>query len=959
MKRNFVFFAAAAFLGLSTACLAQTAPLSDDPWNFLDTKTIGAYDFIKAHPTWDGRGVVIIICDSGVDSGVKGLEKTSDGKAKAIDARDFSGQGDIRLEKAKIDTAGDEKALMSGDLRLTGYAQLPYQPKNGSWWVGVIDEEKQFKNASVKDINNNGSERDRFGLLTFPVASDSGGKWVYFVDEDADGNIQDEKPRFNFSGSQETFTLRGRSEDKDKALLTFAVTILPEDKTASVHYCDNSHGTHCAGIAAGFQVHGESTQHGIAPGAQVISCKIGNGTLAGGCSTTGAIESAYDFGVQWAEDHKTPVVFSMSYGIGSEWEGHSDIEGYLNGIMQDHEKVLVAVSGGNEGPGLSSSGNPSCAERILSVAAMLPLGSARDSYGFANDGDRVFHFNSRGGEADKPDCAAPGAASSSVPMHAKGENMWGTSMACPQAAGAAAVLISACMQQDIPWNGALIKRALKQSARPIPGYTRLDQGTGVINIPAAFEILKMYASRREAEKILDYEIRTLSPHAKDQKGPALYWRTGTYFPAEYKKQTVTVKAIFPKDIKADDKAAFYRAFNLKAGQPWMTLDKSSTYIRGEGEAKIGIYFKHDLMKQPGLYTGVVSAFPKSGPGGNTAEFQIPVTVIVPHLPSDGNSYSLAVSGKTLKSGQNHRYFVQVPPVASAMHIEIAASSGQFSGIECHAFDPEGVEKGYIPALNPENREPGRLTISGRRLKPGIWEIIPLAFHNVAKPSTYDLSVRFDGLAAVPDTVTAWTYEDGEKPRGRITAVSRFGRFSGSAEGTVSGYRKTEKREFLTDKNQVPFHVDEGTKRVDFELSVSRETWGLFTDVAVNILDENDFILKDESMTNRSLDFSFYPKKPGKYTLEVWAGFALPENDGELWQMDITMIHFTDETIPVSLKFGDKEDFEIFPDVPVGLDFELEKAPRVPPHGCGIWGEIRFREGASGRTAAVTPVYIRY
>ncbi|MBN1892849.1 S8 family serine peptidase, partial [bacterium] len=332
MKRNIVFLAASAILGLSTACPAQNAPLPEDPWNFLDTKTIGAHDFIKAHPAWDGRGVVIIICDSGVDSGVRGLEKTSDGKAKVIDARDFSGQGDIHLKKAEIDSTGFEKTLKSGDLRLTGYEQLPYKTQDGTWWMGVIDEQDQFKNASVKDINNNGSEHDRFAILTFPVKSDSGDQWVYFVDEDADGNIQDEKPRFNFSENRETFSLRGRDADKDKALLTFAVTILPEDKTASVHYCDNSHGTHCAGIAAGFQVHGEPTQHGIAPGAQVISCKIGNGTLAGGCSTTGAMESAYDFGVQWAKDNKTPVVFSMSYGIGSEWEGHSDIEGYLNGI---------------------------------------------------------------------------------------------------------------------------------------------------------------------------------------------------------------------------------------------------------------------------------------------------------------------------------------------------------------------------------------------------------------------------------------------------------------------------------------------------------------------------------------------------------------------------------------------------------------------------------------------------
>ena len=36
------------------AAYAQEAKLPESPWHFLDTETIGAYDFLKAHPTFDG-----------------------------------------------------------------------------------------------------------------------------------------------------------------------------------------------------------------------------------------------------------------------------------------------------------------------------------------------------------------------------------------------------------------------------------------------------------------------------------------------------------------------------------------------------------------------------------------------------------------------------------------------------------------------------------------------------------------------------------------------------------------------------------------------------------------------------------------------------------------------------------------------------------------------------------------
>jgi subtilisin family serine protease len=932
---------------------SQVAKLAETPWNFLDTKTIGAHSFLKSHPTYDGRGVVLVICDSGIDMAIPGLKKTSTGKIKVLDAQDFSGQGDIKLKKAKYDHT-KPMTLEIDSVNVSGVNDLTYQPDDSVYWMGYIDEDRHFKNSSVQDINNNGEKDDIFALITFPVEINQQSRWVYYIDEDADGELSDENPRFNYKYAHDTFTLKGRNTETEKTLLTFTINIRPEEKVASFHAADNAHGTHCAGIAAGYKIYGQQTLHGIAPGAQLISCKIGDATLSGGATTTGSKKKAFEYGIQWGKEHNVPIVFSMSYGIGSELEGKSDIEKYLNTLMAENENIVIVTSNGNEGPGISSTGNPAAAHRILSAGAMLPKTSARDSYGFVTQKDCIFHFSSRGGEVYKPDCLTPGAASSTVPKHSRGENFWGTSMACPQLAGAAAVLISACLQENIPFKGALIKRALKYSSTPLAGYTPLDQGTGIIDIAKAFEIMKMYAKRQEHDKVLDYKIETMCPQYPDNKGAMSYWRTGGYFPPETEKQNFNVKAIFPKILTADEKHDFYRAYKLKSDASWLNPDKSSTYIRANHSTSIGVRYQHALMTKPGLYVGKIIASPITDTGQQIPDFELLNTVIIPYEFTALNNYSVSIENQKLAAGEYDRYFVRIPPGASAMNVRISAKPDKFCGIYAYIFDPNGVQQQRLSEMDPQKKEPLEYTCHGKKLKPGIWEIIPFQYYDVPEISIYDLKIWFDGFEINPKTISTFRFENGQKPSGELQVINQYTKFSGSATGIITGYHREREIKIESDIYHYKFRTDEYVKSILFNISMDKRTWNMFTDIALNIKNGKGKIIKAGGMSQGSANIQFNPPGIGEYTLEIAAAFTYPKKKNDPWTLCMNEVYNIQN--PISIRIGEKEkQLNLYPGIPKRLTFKLKDIPPMIPNHFHYKGEIEFKDRVTSRTIASVPV----
>ncbi len=259
----------------------------------------------------------------------------------------------------------------------------------------------------------------------------------------------------------------------------------------------NGHGTHCAGTVFGRDVDG--ARIGIAPG--VTEALIGKVLGNDGSGSSEMLFKA----IRWASENDAKVI-SMSLGfdfpglakqlvedndLPVELATSMALEGYrmnlrvfdqlmaMIGAMIDFNggTVVVAASGNeskrDEDPDFEVSASvPAAAMGVISVGALADEANGLKVAGFSNT---------------NPVVSAPGVNILSARIGGGLKALNGTSMACPHAAGVAALWWEALRSADVPLTSRTVEARLTATALTdvfAPGTDMTDRGQGLVQAPS-------------------------------------------------------------------------------------------------------------------------------------------------------------------------------------------------------------------------------------------------------------------------------------------------------------------------------------------------------------------------------------------------------------------------------------------------------------------------------------------
>jgi tripeptidyl-peptidase II len=820
-----------ALLIIISSCFLSA---QDSTQTFLSLKQTGVAEFLSRYPQYDGRGTIIFILDTGVDMGIEGLMKTSEGKTKVIDARDFTGEGNLPMYKA--DVSGNNFSNDEMHYSVKGADKL--KSKDGKYFIGALKENDFINSASgISDLNGNGKKNDVYYFVAY---IDDNGDWTTFFDTNCNGDLSDEKPVKDYHKNFDTFKIENI---KNLTPFTFALNIFPEQNIVSLHFDGGSHGTHVAGITSGYMIDG-SYLNGVAPGANVISLKIGNNNYPGGATVTESMKKAYLFADSLSKQRKEPCIINMSFGIGSEIEGNSEMEEFLDNLLKDNPYLYVCVANGNDGPGISTTGLPSCAEYVFSSGAVLTSEVARDLYAAPLTRDVIFSFSGRGGEADKPDVVSPGACVSTVPNFSKNDMFQGTSMASPYSTGVMSLLLSAFNKEypDLKIPSQLLFKIVRESAVKMDGYNMLDQGSGLINVVKAWDLLKKYIAAGELKNYERYEVNSFAPGMPFNVARNLYIRDGSY---------LSGKESFKFNVKRDNfqkSKSFFRTYNLTSDCDWLLPVQKKTYIRNQQPAVIIASIDKSKLKSPGLYCGKIKAFRDDK--SKMPEFDLMASVIIPYEFTALDNYKHEWKKETVDPGMLKRYFIKLPGGQTIMNVNLNSIENEYANLRFRLCNPGGDLFDTSPLLNTVVNN-NNVEKNYYNLEPGIYELIVEGAFSASSAGTYDLSVSFNSVQRIDNALLNMTDK-------HIEVVNLFNTTqSYNLRGRISGYTRNFKANLVSGKAyKYPFSFIKGASEKEFNIVLSKEDFNRVTDFTFEIIDSSGFALTKGALEYREGKISF-------------------------------------------------------------------------------------------------------
>ncbi|MGR4849911.1 S8 family serine peptidase [Streptomyces sp. LARHCF252] len=841
---------------------------AENPYN--PSFETGAVDFVEDRPKADGRGITIGILDSGVDLGHPALQKTTTGERKIVDwvtATDPVVDNDRTWRPMTTSVAGPTFT----------YGGKTWTAPAGSYRVSTFLESYTTGGDAAGDANRDGDTTDSWGVL-YDAASGT-----VRVDLNNNNDFGDDtamKPykdgfQIGYFGTDDPATDIAERQPFVVEIRKDVVVNASGAKAdfVNIGVIESEHGTHVAGITAANGLFG-GKMDGAAPGAKLVSSRAC--TWSGGCTNVALTEGMIDLVTKRGVD-----IVNMSIGGLPALNDGNNARSELYTRLIDEYGVQLVISAGNSGPGTNTIGDPSLADKVISVGASVSKETWAANYGSVVEKKyAMMPFSSRGPREDggfTPTLVAPGAAINTIQTWMPGQPvaeagytlpagygmLQGTSMASPQAAGAAALLLSAAKQKKIDLTPATLRTALTSTADHIKGVQAYEEGAGLMNIEDAWDSIRddatshSYTVKAPVDTAIDQFLKTPG------SGTGLYDREGGLKAGQKKTYEVTVT----RTSGADKAIRHELHFENNAGGTFRVV--------GSDEVKLP-------LNQP--VTVKVQAAPKSAgikssilevddPKTEGIDKQVLSTVVV----SAPLKYTFSASGSVQRNSSRH-YYVTVPEGAKTLEVAMSGlkDKSQTRFISIHPYgvpsDPTSTINCYPNYANPANTCRPDLR-SYANPQPGVWEIeVESRRTSPLLDNPYKLDVAVLGATFDPETVTVPEAKVGTPAAASWKVTNGFAALEGKLVGGPLGSAKTTRPSIKQGETQTTtVEVPAGAKSLDVAIGGVSDA---AADLDLAVYDAAGTQVGSSADGDSEESVSVPSPAAGKYTVEV-VGYSVP------------------------------------------------------------------------------------
>ncbi len=761
---------------------------------YMPTQDTKAAQFVNAHPTWDGRGVTIGIVDTGISLDNPGVTVTSTGERKIVDW--VTGTDPVNDPDPTWINMKDQVSGASFTWKGATYTA----PVAGSYRIGAFREDNPLFGGEYStggspdpaggDLNRDGDETDVFAILWNTSTDD------VWVDTNGNRSFADQSAMKNYSARYDIGWFGTDNAATAVAeRVPFVVQTDGKNKYVNIGIVAGLHATHVTGIAAGNRIYGGEAS-GAAPGAKVVSSRAC--LFVAGCTSHALFE-----GMIFVAKQKDVDVINMSIGGLPALNDGNNARCALYERLVDQSNVQMFLSQGNNGPGVNTAGDPGLCGGVLGLGAYITSDTYEKDYGTPMPyADNLHYFSSRGPREDggfAPDLVTPGAAVSTTPMWQNGSGLPyvlppglqlqnGTSMAAPEATGVGALLISAAKQAGVQHQPAQIRQALLSSARFLDPtrFQANDQGLGLINVEAAWELLKTNIQTVDIRGTVPVHTLLSGFLATPGVGMGIYDREGVTAGSTYTR-TYT----FTRNSGPGGPVTYNVGW---VGNDGTFSSAASIALDKGGSAQLTV----TISPSAGAHSAILTLDDPSTAGIDYATMN---TVIAPYTFA-APSYSQSISSDIAR-GQSKHYFFLVPANTPAFKVDmtgggLAAGAGAIRFLRWHpwglAIESNGVSNCYNgqpggtcnPAGGVSQSTTSRTVTSPQA---GVWEVTIDARRNsdaypAAAPFTLTGTILGAKVEPNPDVIASATI--GTPVSRSYTLTNLFGAFTGRAVGTNMG-----------------------------------------------------------------------------------------------------------------------------------------------------------------------------